>query len=156
MKGWAVSLKLQERAAQMGVLDRSLFLLGKMPKRDLVEWMHTADMTLALFTGPEIVWRDAVQNKFFDSLAAGKPVANNFPGWQSLVAEQAGAGVILDAHDTDEAARQLVAVLRDPDWLASASLAARDLAEGRFDRGRLGTELARILESVAFSSELHA
>ena len=149
-------LSTRELAAQMGVLDRSLFLLGKMPKRDLVEWMHTADMTLALFTGPEIVWRDAVQNKFFDSLAAGKPVANNFPGWQSLVAEQAGAGVILDAHDTDEAARQLVAVLRDPDWLASASLAARDLAEGRFDRGRLGTELARILESVAFSSELHA
>jgi glycosyltransferase involved in cell wall biosynthesis len=106
-------------------------------------------MSIALFTGPEIVWRDAVQNKFFDALAAGKPVANNFRGWQAIVAEEAGAGLILDPRDVDAAARQLVARLRDPAWMAAASAAARRLGRERFDRDRLAAELLARLEAVA-------
>jgi glycosyltransferase involved in cell wall biosynthesis len=135
-------------ARELGILDRSLFLLGKRPKREAAAWMLAADMTIALFTGPQIVWRDAVQNKFFDSLAAGKPVVNNFPGWQSLIARDAGAGLVVSATDFQEAAGDVVRALRDPVWLKNASAAARKLAETRFNRDLLGAELARVLESV--------
>jgi glycosyltransferase involved in cell wall biosynthesis len=135
-------------AEREGVLGRSLFLLGRLPKRETASWTRAADMTLALFTGPRIVWRDAVQNKFFDSLAAGVPVANNFDGWQAKIADEAGAGLILSATDVEAAARQLVAKLRDPDWMTSARAAARRLAETRFDRDLLGAQLARLLEAT--------
>lgn len=135
-------------AVEAGILDRNLFLLGKRSKLEAAAWMQAADMTIALFTGPEIIWRDAVQNKFFDSLAAGKPVANNFPGWQSKVAAEAGAGLILSRSDVDAAARDVVRALRDRDWLEAAGRAARRLAETSFDRDQLGADLARILEDV--------
>jgi glycosyltransferase involved in cell wall biosynthesis len=135
-------------AQQAGVLDRNLFLLGQRPKGEVAAWLQAADMTLALFTGPEIVWRDAVQNKFFDSLAAGKPVANNFDGWQAKVAVEAGAGLILSATAHDQAARELVRALRDPDWLRRASDAASRLARERFNRDFLAADLAVVLERV--------
>lgn len=138
----------RELALKKGVLDRNLFLLGQMPKNDTAEWVMAADMTLALFTGPEIVWRDAVQNKFFDSLAAGKPVANNFPGWQSLIAEEAGAGLIISATDADAAASDIVRAFGDSDWMEQAGKAARSLATNRFDRDLLAADLIGVLEGA--------
>lgn len=135
-------------AEKLGVLDRVLFLLGKRPKVEAAEWIQAADMTIALFTGPEIVWRDAVQNKFFDSLAAGTPVASNFPGWQAKVAAEAGAGLILSATDIEGAARDVVRALRDPEWLRNAGKAARHLAETRFNRDALAQSLAKVLEDA--------
>jgi glycosyltransferase involved in cell wall biosynthesis len=138
----------QRLAGQLGVLDRNLFLVGQLPKREATAWTQAADMTLALFTGPPIVWRDAVQNKFFDSLAAGKPVANNFPGWQSRIAEEAGAGVILSSDDLPAAARHIVDALRDREWLDSAGAAARRLAEARFNRDDLALQLEKVLQQA--------
>lgn len=139
---------VRQLAAQLAVLDRNFFMLGRVPKKEVAAWVRAAQMTIALFTGPEIVWRDAVQNKFFDSLAAGRPVANNFPGWQAKIAVEAGAGLILDAHDTCSAARTLARHLRDAKWLEAASRAAIDLACTRFDRDFLAADLARVLEAV--------
>lgn len=140
--------RTQRLAAELGVLDRNLYLLGRRPKLEAAAWTQAADMTLALFTGPPIVWRDAVQNKFFDSLAAGKPVANNFPGWQSRIAQEAGAGLILPADDVPAAARQLASALRDRKWLDSAGTAARRLAETRFNRDELAAQLGGVLEQA--------
>ena len=140
--------KTRQLAAELGVLDRNLYLLGKRPKREAATWTQAADMNLALFTGPPIVWRDAVQNKFFDSLAAGRPVANNFPGWQSRIAEEVDAGLILPADDLAAAARQVATALRDKAWLEAAGRAARQLAESRFDRDLLAAQLVGVLEQA--------
>jgi glycosyltransferase involved in cell wall biosynthesis len=140
--------RTMELARELGVLDSNLFLMGKLPKLETAAWVRVADMTIALFTGPEIVWRDAVQNKFFDSLAAGTPVANNFAGWQARVAEEAGAGIILSATNTDAASADLVHRLRDDAWLRRAGEAARTLAVTRFNRDDLAGRLQRLLEDV--------
>ena len=140
--------KTQSLALKKGVLDRNLFLLGQMSKIDAAEWVLAADITLALFTGPEIVWRDAVQNKFFDSLAAGKPVANNFPGWQSILAEEAGAGLIISATDIDTAAGDIVRALGNSEWMKHAGAAALKLAKNRFDRDLLAADLDRVLKDA--------
>ncbi len=133
-------------AQELGVLDRTLFLPGQLPQADTAAWVQASNMTIALFTGPRIVWRDAVQNKFFDSLAAGKPVANNFDGWQARVAVEAGAGVILSPTDHLQAARDLARALRDRQWLETAGAAALTLARTRFSRDMLARDLARVLD----------
>jgi glycosyltransferase involved in cell wall biosynthesis len=132
-------------AQEAGVYERNLFLLGALPKTETARWLAAADMTIALFTGPEIVWRDAVQNKFFDSIAAGCPVVNNFPGWQARIAAEAGAGLIVSGTDVVEAARDIVAALRDESWMAAARCACKKLAQDRFDRNKLADGLAAVL-----------
>jgi len=139
---------IRARAAQLGVLDRTLVMRDPVPKGELSRWLHTADLVVALFTGPRVIWKDAVQNKFFDALAAGRPVANNFDGWQSQVAVQEGVGLILDPGDVGTAARQLVAALADQSWLDAVPARARVLAEGRFNRDRLAGELNSVLRAA--------
>jgi glycosyltransferase involved in cell wall biosynthesis len=137
--------RTRQRAVAAGTLERNLFLLGKRPRREASAWTLAADMNIALFAGPQIVWRDAVQNKFFDSLAAARPVANNFPGWQAKLAESAGAGLILSATDPAAAARDVVQALRDNAWLEKAGRAARKLAVEKFDRDQLAAQLNSVL-----------
>jgi glycosyltransferase involved in cell wall biosynthesis len=144
---------LKTLARGLGVLDRNLFLFESMPKQDLAAWLAAADMTLALFAGPEIVWRDAVQNKFFDSLAAGKPIANNHRGWQARIAEEEGAGLILDPEDIGAATRTLVSHLRDRDWMARACTAARRLGRERFNRDLLAADLLARLQAVVRAAQ---
>ncbi len=136
---------VREAARQAGVLGETLFFLGGLPKNDVADWHAAADMTIALISGPEILWRHATQNKFFDSLAAGRPIANNFNGWQAQVAESAGAGLILDPVDTDGAANTLVRHLRDEDWMRKAGSAGRELARIRFERGQHAAQLCDVL-----------
>jgi len=140
------SIRGQARA--LGLLDRVFFMFRPMPKRDLVRWLHAADIVTALFTGPRVIWKDAVQNKFFDALASGKPIANNFDGWQSRVAAEAGVGLILDPENLPRAAEQLVAALHDEAWLGSVPARARQLAESQFERGRLAARLEITLRTA--------
>jgi len=142
------SNSVRELASRSGVLNDNFFMHEPLPKRQLADWLAAADMLVALFTGPRVIWKDAVQNKFFDALAAGKPIANNFDGWQSRIAAEADIGLVLDPHDPVSAAEQLVHALRDTQWLAGVPARTRVLAEGQFNRNLLGARLADILESV--------
>lgn len=132
-------------AERLGVLNQNLFLLGQRSRQEAAAWTSAANVNLALFAGPAIVWRDAVQNKFFDSLAAGRPVASNFEGWQSRIAQDAGAGVILPANDVFSAARTIARLLRDEEWLRNAGRAARHMAEARFNRDDLAQQMLEVL-----------
>jgi len=118
-----------------------------MPKSELVKWVAASTITTALIDGPEILWKHATQNKFYDSLAGGKPVACNFRGYQSIVAEEHRCGIILDSEDITGSTQALATTLRDNRWLASASAAARELARTDYCRDRLADQLREILES---------
>jgi glycosyltransferase involved in cell wall biosynthesis len=125
-----------------------MFFLGHQPKAEAAKWVVASDMVVCLFTGPRVVWKDAVQNKFFDALAAGKPTASNFEGFQSIVAKKAGIGIILDPASAARGAEQLCAALRDQAWLAQVPTRAQQLASGEFSRDALAARLERVLDAT--------
>ena len=139
---------VEEQARAAGVLGRSVFFTGHVPKRVAARWVAASDMVLCLIAGPRIVWKDAVQNKFFDALAAGKPTASNFEGFQSIIARDADIGIILDRESPSNAARQLLARLRDREWLAGVPARCAALANGRFSRDALALALEQVLAST--------
>lgn len=137
--------QVADEARKAGVLDISFFMLPAMPKTDLAAWVAACNFTVGLFNGPRVLWKDAVQNKFFDSLSAGKPVACNFAGFQSLVALERGVGIIMPPEDPQEAARQLHGKLNDDAWITAAASSARELASHDFSRDRLAEQLESVL-----------
>ncbi len=137
--------QIVDAARMAGILDTSLFMIPAMPKTELAAWVAASDFTIGLFTGPRVLWKDAVQNKFFDSLSAGKPVACNFAGFQSLLALEQGVGIIMPPDDPHKAARQLVDKLNDHAWITAATRRARELACYDFSRDRLALQLESLL-----------
>lgn len=139
-------LRVQQLAQELGVLNESVRFIGSVPKAEVGPWLRISAATLMTLAGPASIAKYAVQNKFFDYIAAGKPVIANFRGYVSEVAEAHGAGLILSPSPS-EAAQELVARLT-PDWLALASRRARHLAESQFSRDQHAHELASVLEEA--------
>jgi glycosyltransferase involved in cell wall biosynthesis len=135
-------------ADERGVRGKNFFMMGPMPKRKAALWVSASTMTIALVRGPRFIWKDATQNKYFDSLAAGKPVASNYDGWQAKVASDAGAGIILDSIDYSTAATRLIHAVRDRRWLESAAQAAINLAHRCYSRDSQAAEIEKILAAA--------
>lgn len=134
-------------AADLNVLDESVYFIGTLPKRDVARWVASADATIITYDGPEVVFRDSVSNKFFDSIAAGKPVIANYSGFVTLTAQAAGAGFIVN-RDPAVAAVEVLRLVSDSEVLEKAGRAAGVLARERFSRERLAGQLDQVLREA--------
>lgn len=132
-------------AAELGVLDRTLFIRPEVPKTDVPAILGAATLaTSVVIPKPGLAANSA--NKFFDAMAAARPIAINHGGWQADLLRETGAGLVLDPHDIPSAATELAAHLRDRPWLERAGRASRELATTRFDRDLLFETLLAAVE----------
>lgn len=136
-----------ESATAKGLLGKNLLVLDPLPRRELARLLSAADILTSFFLPLPLMETNSA-NKFFDALAAGKPVALNYGGWQADILRETGAGLVLDANDPEKAAKQVADALADRAWLASAADASRRLGDERFDRRKLALELEHVLLSV--------
>lgn len=140
--------RVRREAERLSVLDKSLFMLETVPKAEMPGVLSAATMATSLVIDLPQLWNNSA-NKFFDALAAGRPIAINYEGWQADLLRGAGAGIVLDVSDPETAARQVVQAVRDPAWLEQAGKCARLLAEKQFSREELSRQLeAVLLEAV--------
>ncbi|BCJ40758.1 glycosyltransferase WbuB [Actinoplanes ianthinogenes] len=131
-------------AAELGVLDRSLFLLGPVPKSEVVAYFGACDLSVSVTVDvPELANNSA--NKVFDGFAAGRPVAVNHGGWLADLITESGAGLVLPPGDPVGAAAATAAFLRDRPACEAARAAAARLARERFDRDRVFQDFERVL-----------
>ncbi|MFY3743831.1 glycosyltransferase family 4 protein [Anaeromyxobacter sp. Red801] len=143
----AMRERVASEAAASGVLGRNLWIMEPVPKRLVPALMQATTIATSLFIDvPEMQNNSA--NKFFDGLAAGRPVAINYGGWQADLLRETGAGLVLP-REAGEAAAMLVAFARDRAAIEAASRSAVRLASGPFSRDRLAQQLRTVLEQAA-------
>ena len=136
---------LEARARELG-LD-NLLILPPLPKQRLAGVVGAADVTLTLFASDPMFETNS-PNKFFDSLAAGRPVVVNLDGWLRRVVDDARAGVYVPAGDGVALAATLAALADEPALVARMATNARRLAERDFDRDVMAERLCAALEST--------
>lgn len=140
--------KVQRVASDLGVLGKNFFMLRAVPKQEMPAFFSAADIAISLIVDLPALWNNSA-NKFFDALAAGKPVAVNYGGWQAELLRESGAGIELPARDPLQAATQLSEWIHDQQRMRRAHAAARSLAQTRFARDQLARQLVNILLMVA-------
>ncbi|MEV4348645.1 glycosyltransferase family 4 protein [Actinoplanes sp. NPDC049596] len=138
----------RELAAKHGLLDVTVRMWEKVPKSALPVILGAATMSTSFVRPIRALW-DNSANKFFDALAARRPIAVNYGGWQAALLEETGAGLVLDPVDTAAAAETLVAHCRDEQWLSRAREAAYSLAVERFSRDKLFEQFEAVLTRAA-------
>lgn len=138
---------VKQLAQDLGVLDRRVFMVGRIAKREVPKWLRASKATIMTYNGPEVVYRDSVSNKFFDSLAASRPVFANFSGFSTQAAQSTGAGLIL-SRDVTQAAPRLAEHVTNDAWLQTASREALQLARERFSRDQLARQLEKVLQEA--------
>jgi glycosyltransferase involved in cell wall biosynthesis len=135
-------------AARYGLLDRTVHMWEKVPKAELPVILGAATMSSSFVRPVRGLW-DNSANKFFDALAASRPIAINYGGWQSELLHESGAGLVLDPYDAEQAGVVLGGHLRDELWLKQAREAAHRLAVERFSRDLLFAQFEAVLDRAA-------
>jgi glycosyltransferase involved in cell wall biosynthesis len=87
-------------------------------------------------------------NKFFDTLAARRPVLVNHGGWMHDIVSKTGCGISTWNMPLKQAALVLHSHLNDEGWKISAEAKATDLALKHFDRNKLFNNLHALLEAA--------
>jgi glycosyltransferase involved in cell wall biosynthesis len=137
--------RIEQRVAELGL--ENMIVLPDIPRDEIPLLVGAADVTLTAFA-PYPVLDTNSPNKFFDSLAAGKPVIVNLDGWLHRLVDEKRVGVYVPAGDGKALARTLSDLAGKPELVRELGRNARELAEREFSRDLLADRLADVLEEA--------
>lgn len=85
---------IRSMAQDLDVLNKNVFIFPSIAKSQLAHIYSLVDMGSSFVINIEELWSNSA-NKFFDSLAAGRPILINHEGWQKDVIENDNVGFAL-------------------------------------------------------------
>lgn len=138
---------LQARACGEN-LDNVHFI-DPVPKTRLTGFLAGADLGLQVLRNVPAFYYGTSPNKFFDYLAAGLPVLNNYPGWLAGLIEETECGFAVPPDDPDAFADALERAADDRKELANKGENAKALAQRAFARHVLSAEWVNWVTSLA-------
>ena len=92
--GGAEKEEIIKMAESKGVLNKNVFILDSVSKNELPQFYSEISMGSSFVIPIKELWANSA-NKFFDTLAAGKPMLINHEGWQKEVLLENNAGFVL-------------------------------------------------------------
>lgn len=138
---------IRKRAESAGILGDSFFLLPSVSKAEMPKVLEGSDVGISLFVDHKSMW-DNSANKFFDYLAAGKPVVINYGGWQDEVLRASGAGIRIPSNDSMVSARMLSEWIANKKNIRNSGMAAKRLALLCYNRDKLAIDFEEVLIST--------
>ena len=139
--------RLAARAAELGLTNCLFF--PPVPKTELGAITASLDCGLMVLKDVPAFYRGTSPNKFFDYLAAGIPVLNNYPGWLAGLITEHQCGIVVPPGNPSAFADALQSLAADSAGRRAMGTAARHLAEREFARPRLAAEFVLTLETHA-------
>lgn len=137
---------LQARAQADGIAN--VEFRPSVKKTELVAMMHAANAGLQVLADIPAFYRGTSPNKFFDYLAAGLPVLNNYPGWLAELITDANCGTAVAPRDARAFADAIEALADDPQLVREMANNSLALATGPFARNRLSDQWVEWVEGV--------
>lgn len=136
------------KAAEEKKLDNCIFL-DPVPKAELVEYMKGADIGLMILANIPAFYFGTSPNKFFDYLAIGLPVLNNYPGWLAGMIKQHQCGYAVEPDNAELFADALENAADHRGKLKEMGDRAQALGRQQFDRKKLAGVFVTWLENAA-------
>lgn len=135
---------LVEQAKLLGLFNRNLFVLPPVPKEAMPDLLAASAISTSLVVNNQALWVNSA-NKFFDAMAAARPIAINHRGWLAELIEQRDLGLVLPAEEPEDAAIEIAALLSDGARLKRMQRNALSIASRHFSRDRLSEKVLDIL-----------
>lgn len=98
---------ITQMAKEKCVLNRNVFIVDPISKNELPKWYHSISMGSSFVIDIPELWANSA-NKFFDTLAAGKPILINHEGWQANIIREKNIGYVLPKSLTRNAVEDFI------------------------------------------------
>ena len=126
----------------------SIIFLDAIPKIQLVSLISSCDIGLQILSNIPIFYYSTSPNKFFDYLAAGLPVLNNYPGWVADLIKKNQCGYVVRPDNPKCFADALIHAADNRENLKQMGINSRNLAKKQFDISVLEKKFVNIIEKV--------
>lgn len=142
----------KEKPFLEGLKDRyelkNLLFIGEIPKTEVVDLISLSHSGLLVFKSDPIFETNS-PNKFFDYIAARKPIISNVGGWTKEIIEKNRLGLVVSAGDSEALAYAMLKMSNiSLNEIREMGLRSRKVAEEYFSC----TKLAEKLEAVLLGS----
>lgn len=118
---------VRKYAKEKDVLDKNFFMFDPVKKDDLPYIYSIATVGSSFVIDNPILW-DNSANKFFDTLAASKPIVINYKGWQAEDIKKNNVGYILSPQVNEDEANKFIRYINNDELLKEQSINAHLLA----------------------------
>lgn len=136
-----------QQAKDLGVLDKNVFIFEPVKKTDLPYLYSIVTVGSSFVIDIPALW-DNSANKFFDTLAAGKPMVINHEGWQADTLRKENCGYVLPPKVSDEAAKAFVDFMTNDALLAEQGKNAFELAKREFSLEVAVDRYMKVFDSI--------
>ena len=136
--------KVNLLAKKLGIMNNNFYMVPKMSKKKLPQILSISTVLTSFVINEKILWNNSA-NKFFDGLAAGKPLMINYGGWQADLLNEYDAGIVVSPDDPIIGAKKLNNLLSDKQRLQNMGQAGLELAKTVFNRNELYKSFENVL-----------
>ncbi|CAK8717229.1 Glycosyltransferase subfamily 4-like N-terminal domain-containing protein [Candidatus Electrothrix gigas] len=140
------------REAEKKELHNCLFL-DPLPKQEIAAYLRGADIGLMILANVPAFYYGTSPNKFFDYLAAGLPVLNNYPGWIADMINEYRCGYAVEPDNPERFADALEDAADRRDKLQEMGKRAWALGCEQFNRKQLAEQFVRVIEKTGVSKK---
>lgn len=127
----------------------NVIFMDPVPKARLAQLMTSADLGLQCLANVEAFYYGTSPNKFFDYIAAGLPVLNNYPGWLADMIKEQNCGFAIGPDNPVEFADALEKAADNRSSLNVMGKNSHDLAHREFNRTELAIKwTAWVIEGI--------
>lgn len=118
-------------AKEKGIYGKNVFFIPPVSKTELPMIYNAATLGASFVAPIPALWANSA-NKFFDTLAAGRPILINHGGWQAELIRNQKVGFVLDASISVDNILKFLDYIRDDEIIRSSGIRARQIAESEF------------------------
>ena len=142
-------VKIINRSKKYGLYNNTLFCIDYVSKDQMPSLLSKATITSSFFIDIPAMENNSA-NKFFDGLAAGKPVMINYGGWQSDLLKNFGCGFTIPSDDAISSAKIINKMIIDKTNLNRMSKSSVVVAK-KFDLETNCKKFLSLVDTVLYS-----
>ncbi|MEN2667385.1 glycosyltransferase family 4 protein [Listeria aquatica] len=126
---------------------QNIIFIDSIEKSDVPTYLDLANITITSFL-PKPILATNSPNKFFDALAAGKPIIVNSNGWTKNIVEEQEIGYYVDAEKPEQLAKLLIELKDKKEYLKSLKEKIKNLAKMQYSADGAVANLTKIFGRV--------
>lgn len=134
-------------AKDIGVYRKNVFILEPISKNELPKWYNSISIGSSFVIDIKELWANAA-NKFFDTLAAGKPILINHEGWQAEIIREYNVGYVLPSIITTADACKFVEYTLQTNLIQEQQKNAFSIAREKYSLERAVEKYMKVFDKV--------
>ena len=143
-----------QEAINKGVLNKNVFILDAVSKNDLPQLYFECAVGSSFVIPIKELWANSA-NKFFDTLAAGKPILINHEGWQKEKIIKENIGYVLPVVINDDEVKKFLLYSQNKTLIAKQQENALNIARKGYAKDIAVSKYNKIFENILINKKLN-